>query len=110
MQALLYLGGREDAQEWNGQYFRAVPPHQRGIPTDGDATLGGDFLPNFGHFAAQKADLLAPLYETGSVAQSQPPAGPVAAAPRSSPPSINSLIASATDKIGAWHELSQASP
>lgn len=112
LQALLHLKGRANAAEWKGQYFAQTPVHQAGKPVGAEQRVldeaGVGFLPNIGHFAKQKAEALAPLYDAGTVQRAQATLTPAAAlASATSPPTVGQVIGSAVTRIGAWHELSQ---
>ena len=110
LQALLHLKGRQDATAWKGQYFATTPPHQAGKLTSAESVLAlnggnGSFIPNFGHFAKQKAAVLSPVYEQSLAASGL--GEPSIYSASSQPPSIADVIGSAGNRIGAWHELSQ---
>jgi dihydropyrimidine dehydrogenase (NADP+) len=108
LKALLYVQTRDDLAHWNGQYYRETPSHQAGKPSAGDP-----MLPNFGPYAKQKNETLHTQLSNDNYdivgSEFSDPVNNMRPVPEptSKALTINEIIGSACDKIGAWHELSQ---
>jgi dihydropyrimidine dehydrogenase (NADP+) len=106
LKALLYLSQVEGLEEWDGQ----SPPTAR--TQKGKAVLSvsdviGKSLPNFGHYAKEKAELIAQkkaaadLYAPSQLPQQNRPENKL----KSLPPKVAEVIGRALDKIGSYSDL-----
>jgi len=102
LKALLYLSEVEGLEEWDGQ----SPPTartQKGKAVISVADVIGKSLPNFGHYAKEKAELVADKKRAGDlpVPQQNRPANKL----KSLPPKVAEVIGKALDKIGTYSDL-----
>jgi len=110
-----------DANYVASQRGKKTPRHQLGKEINDEEVKAvapdGEFLPNFGPFARERAQRLAQAFEKNAAQDAGLAASDgsaVASHPTESHPSVpdsvpamNELIGVATGQIGAWHELSQ---
>jgi len=102
LKALLYLSEVEGLEEWDGQ----SPPTartQKGKAVISVADVIGKSLPNFGHYAKEKAELVADKKRAGDLPlpQQNRPANKL----KSLPPKVAEVIGKALDKIGTYSDL-----
>jgi len=102
LKTLLYLSEVEGLEEWDGQ----SPPTartQKGKAVVSVQNVIGKSLPNFGHYAKEKVELVAKMKREGELPlpQQNRPANKL----KSLPPKVAEVIGKALDKIGTYSDL-----
>jgi len=105
LKALLYLQTIEELDSWDGQ----SPPTARtykGKPVVSVKDVVGKTLPNFGHFAKQKKELVAAVKAKMDLIEDNPNiTNRPAYLPKITPPKVAEVIGRALDSIGTYNQL-----
>merc|ERR1719220_3221520 len=105
LKALLYLKSVSDLDDWDGQ----SPPTARtyrGKDVVSVKDVVGKTLPNFGHFAKQKKELVAAVKAKMDLIEDNPNiTNRPAYLPKITPPKVAEVIGRALDSIGTYNQL-----
>jgi len=106
LRALLYLQTLDELESWDGQ----SPPTARtykGKPVISVKDIVGKTLPNFGHFAKEKRELVAAMKSKLDILEDEPACSTNRPAykPKTIPPKVADVIGRALDSIGTYNDL-----